>query len=459
MAGEWKEVRLGDLSDVITKGTTPTSLGFRFTDTGINFVKSESVTFDGWIDRSKFARIDAETHCALKRSQLKEGDVLFSMAGVYIGKTAVVPKAILPANTNQAVGIVRLDQSRAHPRFIDYFLRNPSYNLFINNLVSQSAQPNLNLAEIRNLPITLPPLAEQKRIAEILGALDDKIELNRKMNATLEAMARALFQSWFVDFDPVRRNADKNTQKKKAKSEMPQTCATSDANSHPSLFDPSAYDHLFPDEFQDSEIGHIPKGWAFGTVSDTANFSRASVNPSLFSNEVFDHYSLPAYDEGRMPKAEMGYTIKSNKLVVTKGSVLLSKLNPHIPRIWLPDLRSSRRSVCSTEFIVATANSGYSSEFLFSLFTNTTFASTYSTLVTGTTGSHQRIRPNSVLEIKIPIPPSQLVEAFTILAKSIYEKINKNIHQSNTLSVLRDTLLPKLMSGELSVNSLDDFTV
>ena len=136
MAGEWDEVRLGELSEVITKGTTPTLLGFRFTATGINYVKSESVTFDGWIDRSKFARIDEETHNALKRSQLKEGDVLFSMAGVYIGKTAVVTKDILPANTNQAVGIVRLDQTRAHPRFIDYFLRNPSYNLFLNNLVA-----------------------------------------------------------------------------------------------------------------------------------------------------------------------------------------------------------------------------------------------------------------------------------------------------------------------------------
>jgi type I restriction enzyme S subunit len=163
MAGEWSEVPLGDLCEVITKGTTPTSLGYRFTDTGINFIKSESVTFDGWIDDSKFARIDAKTHAALRRSQLKEGDVLFSMAGVYIGKTAVVRKDILPANTNQAVGIIRLNQTRAHPRFIDYFLRNPTYNLFLNNLVSQSAQPNLNLTEIRNLPIELPPPSPSKK--------------------------------------------------------------------------------------------------------------------------------------------------------------------------------------------------------------------------------------------------------------------------------------------------------
>ena len=110
---------------LLRRGTTPTTLGHKFTDSGFNFVKSESITFDGWIDPSKFAFIDEQTHDALMRSKLEEGDVLFSMAGVYIGKTAVVPKTILPANTNQAVGIVRLDKNRAVPRFIDYYLRNP----------------------------------------------------------------------------------------------------------------------------------------------------------------------------------------------------------------------------------------------------------------------------------------------------------------------------------------------
>lgn len=429
MASEWPEVRLGDLSEVITKGTTPTSLGYRFADTGINFVKSESVTFDGWIDRSKFARIDPEAHTALKRSQLKEDDVLFSMAGVYIGKTAVVPKDILPANTNQAVGIVRLDQKRAHPRFIDYFLRNPSYNLFLNNLVSQSAQPNLNLAEIRNLPIALPPLAEQKAIARLLGTLDDKIELNRRMNATLEAMARSLFQSWFVDFDPVRAKLD---------------------GRQPAGLDPATAT-LFPDSFQDSEAGHIPKGWTVGRVADVSDFSRSSTNPGDFPDETFDHYSLPAFDEGRTPKAEFGSAIMSNKLVVTRNSVLLSKLNPHIPRVWLPDLHATRRSICSTEFIVASARPGYSREFLFSLFTSAAFATTYGTLVTGTTGSHQRIRPESVLEMRIVIPPPSISEAFKSVAKPMFDQINRNIDQSRTLATLRDTLLPKLLSRELSV--------
>lgn len=181
----WKKIRLSEISFLITKGTTPTTLGYKFAERGVNFVKSESISFDGQIDESKFAFIDETTHQKLSRSIIEEKDILFSMAGVYLGKTAVVPKKILPANTNQAVGIIRLDQSKAEPRFVHYHIRNKSYNRFLNNLVSQSAQPNFNLAEMGKLPITLPPLAEQRAIAQVLGAMDAKIELNRQMNETL----------------------------------------------------------------------------------------------------------------------------------------------------------------------------------------------------------------------------------------------------------------------------------
>ena len=211
---------------------------------------------------------------------------------------------------------------------------------------------------------------------------------------------------------------------------------------------------LFPASFQESSLGLIPKGSNVGVLRDLADFSRSSINPGDYPDEYFDHYSLPSFDEGRTPKDALGSEIMSNKLLVTPNSVLLSKLNPHIPRIWLPDLHATRRSVCSTEFIVASSRDGYSREFLFSLFTSTAFASTYSTLVTGTTGSHQRIRPESVLEMKTIIPAQSLVEAFTFLAKPMFDHINHNIEQSRTLATLRDTLLPKLLSGELSVSDL-----
>jgi type I restriction enzyme S subunit len=292
-----------------------------------------------------------------------------------------------------------------------------------------SVAERLNLPTIRALAVLVPPLPEQKRIAHILGTLDDKTELNRRMNKTLEEMARALFKSWFIDFDPVRA---------KAKGRKPEGMDAATAK-------------LFPSSFENSELGPLPKGWTVGRVSDVATLNRGAVNPGDFPTETFDHFSLPAFDNGRSPKVELGSAIMSNKFTVTPNSVLLSKLNPHIPRIWLPDLHASRRSVCSTEFMVACSKPSASREYLFSLFTSSVFASIYGTLVTGTTGSHQRIRPESVLDMKIVIPSAQLIRAFTEIAKPMFTCINRNTDQSHTLADMRETLLPRLLSGELSV--------
>ena len=433
MVCEWKKTTVGEISDRVTKGTTPTTLGRCFVERGINFIKVESLAEDGRILPDKLAHIDAVTDEMLSRSRLERGDILFTIAGT-IGRAALVPKWLLPANTNQAIAIVRPKRGVIEPRFLYYVLRDESRVKHARTRVVQSVQANFSLGELSSLELTLPSLAEQKAIVAVLGALDDKIELNRRMNATLEAMARALFQSWFEGFDPVRAKLD---------------------GRKPEGLDEATTD-LFPDSFQDSELGHIPTGWTVGRVADVSDFSRSSINPIEFPDEIFDHYSLPAFDEGQIPKAENGSTIMSNKLIMTQKCVLLSKLNPHIPRIWLPELHVTRRSVCSTEFIVASARPGYSCEFLFSLFTCAAFATTYGSLVTGTTGSHQRVRPESVLEMHTVIPPPKLVKAFTAIAEPIFQQINRNIDQSRTLASLRDTLLPKLLSGELSVDKIKE---
>jgi type I restriction enzyme S subunit len=285
----------------------------------------------------------------------------------------------------------------------------------------------LNTDTLKAMPVALPPLPEQKAIAAVLGALDDKIELNRQMNATLEAMARALFQSWFVDFDPVRAKLDG----RQLTGLDPATAA------------------LFSNEFEDSELGPIPKGWRVGKVEDILMFNRSTIDPSEFPSEVFAHYSLPAFDEGRVPKLELGAAIKSQKLVVHSDAVLLSKLNPHIPRIWLPDVTNNNRAIGSTEFLIAQPRCGASRELLFCLFTSDAFASEYGTLVTGTTGSHQRIKGESVLQMKIVIPPAVLINRFSALAKPMFDRVIRNIRDSVTLAAIRDAVLPKLLSGSL----------
>jgi len=365
----------------------------------------------------------------------KQGDVLLTHKGT-MGKTAIVPPLSWPyIILNPQLTLYRVSRDgRLNGRFLKFFFDGKPFQAFLERISGISTISTLSLTVQKSLEIPLPPLDEQNAIAAVLGALDDKIELNRRMNATLEAMARALFQSWFADFDPVRAKMD---------------------GREPVGFDPDTAARI-PDSFRDSEAGHIPRGWKVGRVAEIVEFSRSSVDPSGFPDEIFNHYSLPAFDEGRTPKPEPGSSIKSNKLVVTRDSVLLSKLNPHIQRIWLPDLHSTRRSVCSTEFIVATPRDGYSREFLFSLFTSGPFASAYCTLVTGTTGSHQRIHPGSVLDMKVVNPPVNIVEAFTAVTKPMFDQVNRNIDQSRTLATLRDTLLPKLLSGELSISAVPE---
>ncbi|MBK7507042.1 MAG: restriction endonuclease subunit S [Comamonadaceae bacterium] len=138
---EWRSVNLGEITELVTKGTTPPTVGEGFSAQGINYIKSDAVGYEGRINKSLFVRISPEMHDKLKRSQLKEDDILFSMAGAFLGKSGLVTAEMLPANTNQALAIIRLKKEIAAPRFIHYFLRQTSTVEFVNNMSGQSAQP------------------------------------------------------------------------------------------------------------------------------------------------------------------------------------------------------------------------------------------------------------------------------------------------------------------------------
>ncbi|RYE39090.1 MAG: hypothetical protein EOP48_26200, partial [Sphingobacteriales bacterium] len=172
--------------------------GDRFTSTGVNFIKAEAITLEGQIDESKFAYIDIETNEKLKRSQLKEGDVLFSMAGVLLGKTAVVDKTHLPANTNQAVALIRLKTEIVNPYYLHYYFRQKNMFEYVNSITAQSAQPNINLFEIGEIEIPIPDITVQNKIASTLLSIDSKIQNYRQINRTLENIAATIFQETFV---------------------------------------------------------------------------------------------------------------------------------------------------------------------------------------------------------------------------------------------------------------------
>jgi len=295
-------------------------------------------------------------------------------------------------------------------------------------------KPGLNRDIFGRQIVPFPPLAEQRAIARILGALDEKIELNKEMNRTLEATAQAIFRSWFVDFDPVAAKAD---------GRKPFGMSGDLAA-------------LFPDRFVESELGPIPEGWRMGSIADLLRIETRSVQPQQNPAEVFDHLSIPAFDLGRRPVQEAGSLIKSNKYLVTPRSVLLSKLNPEISRVWLPGEESKNRLVCSTEFIVCVPRPPFHPAYLFCLFTNPEFRATLLGLVTGTSNSHQRVRPKDFRRIMALEPTEGLVLAFRdVVSPPLTETIRAR-SETHTLATLRDLLLPKLLSGEIRVAEAEE---
>ena len=175
-------VTLNAITTKITKGTTPTSVGCTFENSGVNYIKSESLGSSRNINKSKFAFISEQTHEKLKRSQIEKNDILFSMAGMFLGKTGIVTADLVPANTNQAVAIIRIDNEKANHEYVYYYLNLKSVMQAINASSAQSAQPNINLKQIGQLEIDLPGRKVQDKIVSILSAIDFKIEKNKQIN-------------------------------------------------------------------------------------------------------------------------------------------------------------------------------------------------------------------------------------------------------------------------------------
>ncbi len=336
----------------------------------------------------------------------------------------------------------------------------------INGLDSGSAIPSTSRDSFYSLPVSVPPLPEQRAIAHILGTLDDKIELNRKMNETLEAMARAIFKSWFIDFDPVRRNMARRLGRNQPSSPGPFSQGEKGGTGaiHPLPLGEGRgeggideIDALFPDSFEESELGEVPKGWEVAKFCSIVEHLRIQANPLSSPHSLFHHYSIPAFDEGQNPLLEYGESIKSIKWQVPVGTILLSKLNPEIERVWLVDIRADQKSVCSTEFLVLRPRSSFTRSYVYYLTRSPIFRQTIKGLVTGTSKSHQRAQVESILGIPVIIPSSQIIAEFDKLSENQLQRILYSRRENLTLASLRDVLLPKLISGEIRVKDADRF--
>lgn len=320
-----------------------------------------------------------------------------------------------------------LDAKRLNNRYLKYYFDSVPFQQTLGAWAGAgSTRAYLGITAQRKLPVVLPPIDLQNEIAGVAGALDDRITLLRETNTTLETIAQAIFKSWFVDFDPVRAKLEG-----RAPEGMDEATAT-----------------LFPDGFEESELGLVPRGWRVGTLADLMRLHKGSVNPGAHPDTEFQHFSLPAFDAGQMPILEPGSAIKSNKTTVPENAVLLSKLNPHIPRVWLPSF-IEERAVCSTEFLPFVPTVSSTTALVYCLLAAPDFSMTLCQLVTGTSNSHQRVKPDGVLSLPRIIPSRDVLTAFDSLANVLLARLKANREQAQTLATLRDTLLPRLISGQL----------
>lgn len=189
-------------------------------------------------------------------------------------------------------------------------------------------------------------------------------------------------------------------------------------------------------------------------LENVLRISTRSAKPQDHPNEIWEHYSIPAFDESHRPVMEFASNIKSNKYIVGKSSILISKLNPSVKRFWLPACLT-KHSVCSTEFIVYEPIAPNRKSFYAAAISSDTFQNYLLAHVTGSTGSRQRAQPKSTLDYPMPNPGKAEIEDFCLFADPIYAQIEENEHESASLTQLRDILLPKLMSGEIDVIKTD----
>jgi len=313
------------------------------------------------------------------------------------------------------LALIRPNFNKVIPRFLHYTFFGADWRRTISKYtILGSTVDRIPLVTFPAFEIMLLPMTIQRHIVDILAAYDDLIENNTRRIAILEEMARALYREWFVEF-------------------------------------------RFPGHegvpLVESAVGPVPEGWRLGCIGDVADVLKQGVNPSRLPDETLAHYSLPAFDAGQLPVYEKGSMIRSNKVLVPPKCVLLSKLNPRIPRVWLPVPSPDEVSVASTEFLVLTPKQTRGLSYLFSLLNSDVFQREFGAHALGTSTSHQRVSQTGFLQMPLAIPSPQLIAAFDDLVDPLLRLRHTMRLRNRNLLRTRDFLLPKLVSGDVALSA------
>lgn len=395
---EWKEVRLGDVCTRVCSGGTPKSTNLSYYGGEIPWLNTKEIDFNRIYSTEKTI-----TDSGLNNSSAKwiaPNTVTVAKYGATAGKSCIVK---VPMTTNQACCNLTINDEVADYEFVYYSLKNDYTTLA--SLANGGAQQNLNAQIIKDYVLKMPSLADQRRIASILSSLDRKIELNNKINADLEEMAQAVFKNWFVDFEPFKNG-----------------------------------------KFVDSELGMIPEGWKVGTLGDITKNKSAKVK------ERNDVKVLSPVTTGELVLSEEYFTkqVFSSSIakykIVNKGDFAYNPARVNIGSLGRNEFDFD--GCVSPVYVVFSVLDGY--ENYFDLFRKTDFfKDSVASLAIG--GVRQSLSYDDLSSIVVIIPGENAVEEFNNLYNQMKKTIKANKLENSRLSLLRDTLLPRLMSGELEV--------
>jgi type I restriction enzyme, S subunit len=419
--------------DLIKTGAISITDGYRAKNSelggnGLIFLRAGHVT-DAHIDFEGVERFYEKLTSKLQEKISRVGDVIVTTKGNSTGRTSFVDATMPTFVYSPHLSRWRVENPNiVDSGFLRYWSRSPE---FVNQMrglaASTDMAPYLNLRDQQRLQITLPKIDDQRAIGSVLGALDEKIEQNRRTGCALEALARATFKAWFVDFEPVKAKAAGQT-------------------SFPGML-PAAFAAL-PDRLTDSPLGPVPQGWKIGAMGDVGQQRREQIAPVEVEGET------PYIGLEHMPRRDLmlsawgtAASVTSSKFRFRRGDILFGKLRPYFHKVG----RAPLDGVCSTDIVVLYSNRPEYAGWLLMLVSGDDFVAHTDRASAGTKMPRTNWKDMAAFPVALPPPP--VAAAYEEQVESMLDMIEAGIHESSKLASLRDYLLPRLLSGRVRVRS------
>ncbi len=387
---------------------------------GVPVIRGQNMG-DKWVG-GEFVFVSNDKARALEPNKARPGDLVFTQRGT-LGQVAIVPLAPYSEYiVSQSQMKLTPDPDKADVNYLYYAFLSPEQQDYIRNTAIQTGVPHTNLGILKKTPIALPAISVQREIGRVLGALDDRITLLRETNATLEAIAQALFKSWFVDFDPVRAK-----QEGRAPEGMDETTAA-----------------LFPDSFEESELGLVPKGWRVAPLDGIANFLNG-LALQKFPPENEDDW-LPVIKIAQLRKGDTAGADRASsnikqEYIVQNGDVLFSWSGSLEVEIWCAGTGALN------QHLFKVSSSDFPKWFYF--FWTRQHLPNFQQIAASKATTMGHIQRKHLTEAKVVVPNEAVMTVASGVFEPLFEQLINNALQAQTLATLRDTLLPRLISGQL----------